>query len=104
MSKELDLEQLELELEYAEEQCNTNLPYFRQALKSLTPPTEEELCEELSAYMKEPVWFDNNKTIRISTQWLVKKIGKYGLEFLAVLPPRLIKRIAMFYESESERE
>ena len=71
---------------------------------ALTPPTAEELCEELSAYMKEPVWFDDNKTIRISTQWLVKKIGKYGLEFMAVLPPHLITLIGRFYEKESDKD
>lgn len=74
--------------------------------KALTPPTADQLCEELSKYMKEPVWLDERNEIRISTQWLVRKIyyeGEYkGLNFLVVLPPRIIKRIAQFYESEAK--
>jgi len=72
--------------------------------QALTPPTAEQLCEELSKHMNEPVWLDERNEIRISTQWLVRKIyydGEYkGLSFLVVLPPRLIKRIAQFYENE----
>lgn len=72
--------------------------------QSLTPPTADELCAELGDYLKEPVWLDVNNDIRISTQWLVRKIyyeGEYkGLSFLVVLPPTLIKRIAQFYENE----
>lgn len=69
-----------------------------------TPPTAEQLCEELSKHMNEPVWLDERNEIRISTQWLVRKIyyeGEYkGLSFLVVLPPTLIKHIAQFYENE----
>jgi len=72
--------------------------------QSLTPPTAEQLCEELSKHMNEPVWLDERNEIRISTQWLVRKIyyeGEYkGLSFLVVLPPTLIKHIAQFYENE----
>jgi len=76
---------------------------FEEIKKALTPPTEEEVCKTLSEFMNEPVWFDENNDIRISTQWLVKKINTYGLNFMIVLPPHLITMISRFFERSGDK-
>ena len=70
---------------------------LKQALK---PPTAEEVCKALSEYLGETLWFDEDKNIRVSTQWVVKRLGDIGLEFFYVLPPHLITLIGRFYESK----
>jgi hypothetical protein len=71
-------------------------------------PTAEEVCEALSEYLNEPVWFDDKGNIRITTQWVTQQIylkGKYiGINIQVVLPPRLITLIGKFYENEVEKE
>ena len=70
----------------------------------LTPPTEKEVCEALSEYLGETVWFDEDKNIRVSTQWIVKRLGDVGLEFFYVLPLHLITLIGRFYEEVERKE
>jgi hypothetical protein len=74
----------------------------------LAPPTKEEVCQALSEYLNEPVWFDDKGNIRITTQWVTQQIylkGKYiGINIQVVLPPRLITLIGKFYENEVEKE
>lgn len=76
----------------------------KMVMSYLTPPTEQEVCEALGEYLKEPVWLDDNGNIRIATQWVVNKIylkGKYaGLNIQVVLPPHLITLIGRFYEGK----
>ena len=85
---------------------NTNIQETSDYIKleqALTPPTQEEVCKVLSEYMNEPVWFDENNDIRISAQWLVKKINTYGLNFMIVLPPHLITMISRFFERSGDK-
>ena len=72
--------------------------------QALTPPTEEEVCRALSEYLGEIVWFDEDKNIRVSTQWIVKRLGDVGLEFFYVLPLHLITLIGRFYEEVERKE
>lgn len=91
--------------------------------KALTPPTADELCEELSEYFGTEVLHntyehdDINETFMRDAFYRVRikkdmddkpyKVksdivagGSDGITFNAWLPPRLIKRIAQFYENE----
>ena len=75
-----------------------------------TPPTAEQLCEELGEYIGEEVKFDNVKLFFYYEKYTEKNLFYYvyitlirdgeKLYFATFLPPRLIKRIAQFYEAE----
>ena len=83
--------------------------------QALTPPTQEEVCEELGEYYEKTVyytdfyidkgfvlqWYKNKKSSRDMKLVLGKK---YRLVFYRELPPHLITMIGRFYEKESERE
>ena len=118
MSKELEA----LEMIYINEFYDMTKE-FDLLRKALTPPTADELCEELSEYFGTEVLHntyehdDINETfmrdafyrVRIKkdmddkpykVKWDIVAGGSDGITFNAWLPPRLIKRIAQFYENE----
>lgn len=84
--------------------------------KALTPPTADQLCEELEEYFyrcvgkacpclkydkdtKKFIYIDN----LIGDVYELVTLEKHGyIHFATSLPPRLIKRIAMFYEKEGK--
>jgi hypothetical protein len=81
--------------------------------QSLTPPTAEQLCEELGEWLKEElptlwnykVYHDNGGFHYYNNEDYEIYLVDYDeiferIFFPRYLPPRLIKRIAQFYESE----
>ena len=81
--------------------------------KALTPPTAEELCEELGEYYEVKVMFESNEfyykdrysnsnvgIVGLRTKKVKEKVVKNCVDFYPELPPTLIKRIAQFYENE----
>ena len=84
--------------------------------KALTPPTADEVCKELGEWFGREISFHNNifyiEECFNDNEVLHIKYNPIGIfwkinnayETIIPLPLRLIKRIAMFYEKESERE
>lgn len=84
----------------------------KQIIKALTPPTAEEVCEALSEYLKEEVFyeeyefyircneydeFENHSKITHFYNW------KPSIMIMLIeeeLPPTLAKMVCWFYESE----
>lgn len=74
--------------------------------KALTPPTEEEVCEQLSRhlkginieYRKDKKWFvsvqDEQENVMV---WLMPN---GHINFVTTLPPKLLSMIGRFYESQ----
>ena len=85
--------------------CNISGNYFI-IKQSLTPPTADELCKEYYNFKKTPLIYDKlTKTFEEikggrARGRIIARLRCDNLDILHILPPRLIKRIAQFYEGE----
>jgi hypothetical protein len=99
MSKELeDLEKL-ISVTCGGERLLANVK------KALTPPTAEELCEELGKYLGEEIIYIGYDIINVDRTKIFVQFNfkNKNIEIYTELPPTLLKRIAQFYESESDK-
>lgn len=106
MSKELEAlkqinEQYNMLLDRLNESGGLGNLYLR-IKQSLTPPTEQEVCEALSEHFQNPVSFRHNDF------WVDYKDPYSTAEYIDMDmlrdKPHLITMIGRFFEKESERE
>ena len=77
--------------------------------KALSPPSEEEVCNELSEFLQGTninasveVTFENNNFMYFHTIVVQDIGGHLRFDFPVALPPRLISLICRFYEGRGE--
>ena len=81
---------------------------MKEVLQALTPPTVEQLCEELGEFFEKAVKYisgmfyygEDLQFTEICNTTIEDLNGNQLYDIYLSLPPRLLKRIAMFYENE----